>query len=88
VASRAVEEALQQELTVRFPVDRFPVDVSVVGLPMGGSALVTVTVPGSDREESREVEFPHSRFNKATILAVITDLLRPFEKAPAIKPPC
>jgi hypothetical protein len=28
---RAVEKALQQELTARFPRDRFPVDLNVVG---------------------------------------------------------
>ena len=82
LASRAVEEALQQELTVRFPAERFPVDLDVVGSPSGGSALVTVRVPGSDREESRFVEFPHSRFSKTVILAA-NDLLMPFEKATA-----
>ena len=82
LASRAVE-ALQQELTVSFSAERFPVDLDVVGSPSGGSALVTIRVPGSDREESRYVEFPRSRFSKTAILAAVNDLLMPFEKATA-----
>jgi hypothetical protein len=76
-----VENALQQELTARFPPDRFPIELNLVGPSTGGSTLVAVAVPGADHEESRFVVFPHLRVNKVVFLNAVTELLASFEKA-------
>jgi len=77
LGNRAVEEAIEEELLDRFPVDLFPFDIRIVGESMGGAAMVHITNVKFGLDECRLVEFSHQsgRVDKAAILAAVTNLI-------------
>ena len=75
LGNRAVEEALQDELIDRFPPHLFPLDIAIVGNATGGGAIVLLRQLGVGIDKEIVVEFPRSRFNKAILLAAVSDLI-------------